>query len=147
MRWLFLLLLMLNGFYYVWHQQEAPLRAKEVLPLSLHRAEQQNIRLLTESGGGEALGGDGDGQSEETCLYLGGFMREREALVVAQRLTSLDVRSELQVASQSAGTGYWLKIEPASRRLVGESLLDGLVQDFPQLKNKIMLCSGIATSE
>ena len=145
MRWLFLLLLMLNGFYYVWHQQEAPLRAKEVLPLSLHRAEQQNIRLLTESGGGEALGGDG--QSEETCLYLGGFMREREALVVAQRLTSLDVRSELQVASQSAGTGYWLKIEPASRRLVGESLLDGLVQDFPQLKNKIMSCEGVATAD
>ncbi|KFE57391.1 hypothetical protein [Pseudomonas syringae] len=145
MRWLFLLLLMLNGFYYVWHQQEAPLRAKEVLPLSLHRAEQQNIRLLTESDGSEEQGRDA--RSEETCLYLGGFMREREALVVAQRLTSLDVHSELQTVSQPAGTGYWLKIEPASRRLVGESLVDSLVQDFPQLKNKIMLCSGIATSE
>lgn len=145
MRWLFLLLLMLNGFYYVWHQQEAPLRAKEVLPLSLHRAEQQNIRLLTESDGGEGRGRDV--RSKDTCLYLGGFMSEKDTLVVAQRLTSLDVHSELQAVSQPAGTGYWLRIEPASRRLVGESLLDGLVQDFPQLKNKIMLCSGIATSE
>jgi len=32
MRWLFLLLLVLNVFYYVWHQQEAPLRAKDVTP-------------------------------------------------------------------------------------------------------------------
>ena len=30
MRWLFLLLVVLNVFYYVWHQQEAPLRAKDV---------------------------------------------------------------------------------------------------------------------
>jgi hypothetical protein len=144
MRWLFLLLLMLNGFYYVWHQQEAPLRVKEVLPLSLHRAEQQNIRLLGESDGSE--GQVREVRPEEMCLYLGGFMREKDAQVVAQRLTSLDVRSELQV-SQAAGTAYWLRIEPASRRLVGEGLLEGLTQDFPQIKNKIMLCSGIATSE
>ena len=37
MRWLFLLLLVLNVFYYIWHQQEAPLRAKDVTPLSLYR--------------------------------------------------------------------------------------------------------------
>lgn len=49
MRWLFLLLLVLNAFYYVWHQQEAPLRAKDVTPLSLYRGPQQDIRLLSES--------------------------------------------------------------------------------------------------
>lgn len=49
MRWLFLLLLVLNAFYYVWHQQEAPLRAKDVTPLSLYRGSQQDIRLLSES--------------------------------------------------------------------------------------------------
>lgn len=47
MRWLFLLLLVLNAFYYVWHQQEAPLRAKDVTPLSLYRGPQQDIRLLS----------------------------------------------------------------------------------------------------
>ena len=49
MRWLFLLLLVLNVFYYVWHQQEAPLRAKDVTPLSLYRGSQQDIRLLSEA--------------------------------------------------------------------------------------------------
>lgn len=140
MRWLFLLLLMLNGLYYVWHQQEAPLRAKEVLPLSLHRAEQQNIQLLAES---DPRAGR---ESDDSCLFLGGFEREGEALAVAQRLTSLDVRSELHVVRQAGMSGYWLRIDPGSRRLVGESLVAALIQDFPELKNKIMLCSGIATS-
>ncbi len=140
MRWLLLLLLMLNGFYYVWHQQEAPLRAKEVLPLSLHKAEQQNIQLLTESDSAARRP-----EADEKCLYLGGFVQENDALVVAQRLTSLDIQSEIK-AVQQGGTAYWLKVEPASRRLVGENLVDSLVQDFPELKNKIMLCSGIATS-
>ena len=49
MRWLFLLLLVLNVFYYIWHQQEAPLRAKDVTPLSLYRGSQQDIRLLSEA--------------------------------------------------------------------------------------------------
>ena len=35
MRWLFLLLVVLNIFYFIWHQQEAPLKAKEVVSLSL----------------------------------------------------------------------------------------------------------------
>lgn len=49
MRWLFLLLLVLNVFYYVWHQQEAPLKVKEVAPLSLYKGNQQEIRLLRET--------------------------------------------------------------------------------------------------
>ena len=37
MRWFFLLLLVLNLFYYVWHQQQAPLRVKEVEPMALYQ--------------------------------------------------------------------------------------------------------------
>lgn len=145
MRWLLLLLLMLNGFYYVWHQQEAPLRAKEVLPLSLNRAEQQNIHLLSESG----IQGDqaSDRVGQDKCLYLGGFVRQDEARTVEQRLMSLDVQTQFQVQHLGGVNTYWIKIDPVSRRLVGESLLVGLVQDFPELKNKIMLCEGIATGE
>lgn len=145
MRWLFLLLLMLNGFYYVWHQQEAPLRAKEVLPLSLHRAEQQNIHLLSESGAsGEQAE---DREAQDKCLYLGGLTRPDEARTIEQRLVSLDVQARLQVLHANGIDTYWLKIDPASRRLVGEGLLKSLGQDFPDLKNKIMLCEGIATVE
>lgn len=52
MRWLFLLLVVLNIFYFVWLQQEAPLKAKEVLSLSLYKGSKQEIQLLSEAQGG-----------------------------------------------------------------------------------------------
>ncbi|GKQ45204.1 hypothetical protein PSTH1771_01790 [Pseudomonas syringae pv. theae] len=142
MRWLFLLLLMLNGFYYLWHQQEAPLRAKEVMPLSLHRAAQQDIRLLSES---DANRVSQDADTE--CLYLGGFSRREDARLVEQRLNSLDIQSQFRPLQSSGSTAYWLKIIPESRRLVEASVMTQLSQDFPQLKNQIMSCEGIATAD
>ncbi len=87
MRWLFLLLLVLNVFYYVWHQQEAPLRAKDVTPLSLYRGSQQDIRLLSETTGNAREGQGGVGKS------------------VCSLVVSLD-RSRLQRSSS-----VWLKWE------------------------------------
>ncbi|MBC3957373.1 MULTISPECIES: hypothetical protein [Pseudomonas] len=142
MRWLFLLLLMLNGFYYIWHQQEAPLRAKEVLPLSLNRAAQQDIHLLSESDPARVSRG-----ADASCLYLGGFSRQEDARAVEQRLNSLDIQSQFQALPSPATTAYWLKIAPESRRLVESGVMSQLTQDFPQLKNKIMSCEGIATVE
>ena len=49
MRWLFLLLVVLNIFYFIWHQQEAPLKAKEVVSLSLYKGNKQEIQLLSET--------------------------------------------------------------------------------------------------
>ncbi|MDU8431833.1 hypothetical protein RYA99_21745 [Pseudomonas syringae pv. actinidifoliorum] len=142
MRWLFLLLLMLNGFYYLWHQQEAPLRAKEVMPLSLHRATQQDIRLLSESDANRV-----SQDAETKCLYLGGFLRQEDARLVEQRLNSLDIQSQFRPLQSSGSTAYWLKIIPESRRLVEASVMTQLSQDFPQLKNQIMSCEGIATAD
>lgn len=145
MRWLFLLLLMLNGLYYVWHQQEAPLRAKEVLPLSLLRAEQRNIHLLSESQvttRQDTAGRD----SRDGCLYLGGFARADQARAVEQRLKSLDVQSDPELVEAAETSTYWIRISPESRRLVSDNLLKNLTEDFPELKNRIMSCAGIATS-
>lgn len=141
MRWLFLLLLMLNIFYFVWHQQEAPLRAKEVLPLSMARPAQQDIRLLSES---EMMAGR---EEKAECLYLGGFSRSEDAKAVEQRLNSLDIHSRFHARQSASGTLYWLGVTQESRRLVGEALLAQLAQDFPQLKNRIMSCEGVAGAE
>ncbi len=144
MRSLFLLLVMLNAFYYVWHQQEVPPRPKEVMPLSIYKGAQRNIQLVSESGSG--LSSDPSSRrASSQCLYLGGEIPQKDVRTVEQRLTSLDI--ENQVAKQSDGSAgvYWLKIAPESRRLVDEGLLGELRQDFPQLKSKIMSCEGIAT--
>lgn len=141
MRWLFLLLLMLNAFYYIWHQQEAPLRAKEVMPLAMQRSSGQNIRLLSETDSARE-----PQHAARECLYLGGFSTEEQARAVEQRLNSLDVASQFQLLPAEAAT-YWLKIMPASRRLVDDGMLNQLAHDFPQLKNKIMSCEGIASAD
>ena len=143
MPWTFLLLLMLNGLYFVWHQQDAPLRPKEVEPLLTHRTFGQDIRLLSEAG----LGGEsGRGPAEqEKCLYLGGTTKQAEAVLLEQRLVALDIDTRPGERLDQQGGLYWLKIAPASRRLVSEALIAELRRDFPMLKNQIMSCEGIAT--
>ena len=137
MRWVFLLLIMLNAFYYVWHQQEAPLRPKEVTPLSLNSGGKQPIQLLSESAAMQSGAG--------RCLFIGGGISQAEAEKIEQRLMSLDIQAQVAKRLDSYGPMYWVKIGNESRRLVDESLVGGLRQDFPQLKNKIMSCEGIAT--
>ncbi|MEA9977218.1 MULTISPECIES: hypothetical protein [unclassified Pseudomonas] len=137
MRWIFLLLLVLNSFYYLWHQQEAPLRAKEIIPFSLYKGSQQDIRLLSES--------DSTGKGDDKCLYLGGFTNQKDVLSVEQRLTSLDIQSQPVSLEGDFNATFWLKILPANRRLIDDSLIQELAQDFTQLKQKIMSCKGIAT--
>jgi hypothetical protein len=146
MRWVFLLLVMLNGLYYVWHQQEAPLRPKEVKPLSLYKGAQQDIRLLSESGVGASADGSASAPVSQ-CLYLGGDIAQGDAKTIEQRLTSLDIQTQFGKRLDESGAVFWLKIAPDSRRLVDDALLGKLKQDFAQLKSKIMSCEGIATTD
>lgn len=141
MRWLFLLLLILNGVYYVWNQQEAPLKVKDVTPLSLYKGSQQDIRLLREAGVGAPE------RRREECLIVGGAMTPDTLESLRQRLTSLDIATA-QVRGQVAGAqGRWLKVEPASERLLDPATLDALSNDFKDLKHQIIFCQGIATGE
>ena len=148
MRWLFLLLLVLNAFYYVWHQQEAPLRAKDVTPLSLYRGAQQDIRLLSESADTVARRDRAKvPDMQNTCLYIGGFSDQRQALSVEQRLTSLDIKVKVQLLSATEATGYWLRVAPESRRLAEDLPFENLAKEFNELKHKIMPCEGVAPAE
>ena len=148
MRWLFLLLLVLNAFYYVWHQQEAPLRAKDVTPLSLYRGPQQDIRLLSESSDSVSRRDRAKApEAQNTCLYIGGFTDQRKAQSVEQRLTSLDIKVKIQLLNMPEASGYWLRVAPESRRLAEDLPFENLAKEFNELKHKIMLCEGIATLE
>ena len=143
MRWMFLLLVVLNVFYYVWHQQEAPLRAKDVTPLSLYRGSQQDIRLLSESNGNVGVGQEGRRQD---CLFLGGFAQQESIARLQQRLAGMgvEVRSS---AKDVLGEGYWLSVAPQSQRLLGDVQLQNLSNEFNELKHKIMLCEGVAPAQ
>ncbi|HEK1693570.1 hypothetical protein PpSQ1_21905 [Pseudomonas putida] len=141
MRWLFLLLLVLNVFYYVWHQQEAPLKAKDVAPLSLYKGNQQEIRLLREAGVSTPA------RRRDECLVVGGLGGRDQIDALRQRLLSLDINA-LPVSGQLPGAdGLWLKISPESERLLDQAVLATLSSDFKDLKHKIIFCQGIATGE
>ncbi|AYC31366.1 SPOR domain-containing protein [Pseudomonas cavernae] len=120
MRWLFLLLLVLNLFYYVWHQQQAPLRVKEVAPLSLYQGGKQDIRLLSEAGADkvrrvqESEGG-AVGESA-VCLFLGGFEQEEMVRGIEQRLIALDIQSGVRAVDVPAGVDYWVYLPPLASR-------------------------------
>lgn len=117
MRWLFLLLVVLNLFYYVWHQQQAPLRAKEVAPLSLYRSAQQDIKLLSETSGAARRELSAPGRESGTaCLFLGSFEREDAARQVEQRLISLDIQVRVQPLDTAAGVDYWVYLPPLASR-------------------------------
>lgn len=146
MRWLFLLLLVLNVFYYIWHQQEAPLRAKDVTPLSLYRGSQQDIRLLSEST--EAAGDKaGVGQFDNNCLYLGGIARQEVSQALERRLNGMEIRFQPLSKGLSDAPGYWLRVEPESRRWLDGVQLQNLSREFNELKHKIMPCEGVAPVE
>ncbi|MFJ7286655.1 hypothetical protein [Pseudomonas sp. NPDC099000] len=146
MRWLFLLLLVLNVFYYIWHQQEAPLRAKDVTPLSLYRGSQQDIRLLSEAADTAREKGK-PASTDSGCLYLGGFTRQETALAAERRLGGMDIKFQSLPRDSSGSAGYWVRIAPESRRSVDDLQLLNLSKEFNELKHKIMPCEGVAPAE
>ncbi|MCW2269406.1 MULTISPECIES: hypothetical protein [Pseudomonas] len=142
MRWLFLLLVVLNGVYYVWNQQEAPLKAKEVAPLSLYKGNQQGIRLLSES-----VQDNRPSERGQECYYVGGLAGKEQLNALRQRLVALDIAAVPVMGRLGGESGVWLQIAPQSQRLLDQALLGALSRDFKDLKHKIMLCEGIATGE
>ncbi|WP_307943084.1 hypothetical protein [Pseudomonas mosselii] len=141
MRWLFLLLVVLNVVYYVWHQQEAPLKVKEVAPLSLYKGSQQEIHLLRETGAAAPA------RRRDECLVVGGLAVREQLDALRQRLVSLDIVALPVVGQLPGAEGFWLKIAPESERLLDPAVLSTLSKDFKDLKHKIILCEGIATAE
>lgn len=142
MRWLFLLLLVLNGFYYIWSQQDAPLRPKEVAALSAYKNGKQDIKLLSESKGGAGAGG-----AKAQCLYVGGFDGGDQLAGVQRRLSALGAQGVIVMLQPRDGGGAWVRLAPQTQGLLSESVLQGLSNEFNGLKHKIMQCEGIATGE
>ena len=121
MRWILLLLLLLNAFYYVWHQQQGPLRAKEVAPAGAYQSARKDIRLLSEADvprvrAESSAPADAVAPEAAVCLYLGSFEEESRARVVEQRLLSLDIQAEVRSVDAAAGVEYWVYLPPLASR-------------------------------
>ena len=116
MRWMFLWLVVLNLFYYVWHQQQAPLRVTEIAPLNMAQESKRDIRLLSESSTPSRREVVVAPAPEAICLFLGSFEVAAEAASVEQRLLSLDIQSRVQSMDAAAGVDYWVYLPPLASR-------------------------------
>ena len=119
MRWLFLLLMVLNIFYFIWHHQAAPLRIKEVASLSAYKGSKQGIQLINEVDAAK-LSVDGE------CLYL----RGSEAGAVDKETLLKLMEKELQV--EQVGGGFKIMGAPAAMK--GEQKLLNLMNEFKHLR-------------
>lgn len=144
MRWLFLLLVVLNVFYYVWHQQEAPVRVKEVVSLSLYKGSQQDIRLLSEA---RPLTPAGvvpvDHLEGVECTYLGNISSEDQLRRIQRRLADMDIQAQRAYVNTGDLVGYAIQIDPESSSRINEMLLQDLANEFNELKHKKMQCEGL----
>lgn len=143
MRWLFLLLVVLNVFYAGWYQQEAPRRPVDIQALSLSRNTQQDLQLVSEAKPGARTS---SGLARD-CLYVGGYAQKDLLVSLEQRLAQRGVKLQTVVINGDQGAVHWLRIDPASQRLLDESALSSLSGDFNGLKHQIMPCEGIATAQ
>ena len=116
MRWMFLWLVVLNLFYYVWHQQQAPLRVTEIAPLNMAQDSKRDIRLLSESSAPPRRDVAVAQPAEAVCLCLGSFEVMADASAGEQRLLSLDIQSRVQSMDAAAGVDYWVYLPPLASR-------------------------------
>lgn len=138
MRWLFLLLLVLNGFYLVWNLQDAPVRAKDLGSISGGRSGDSGIKLLSEtkqSGGGQAM-----------CLFVGAFAEGKPAEALAQRLREAGLDSQRYTTTAAAGVEHWLRL-PVPEQGADDTKAVQVGRIISGLRQQIIPCEGIATPE
>ena len=148
MRWLFLLLVVLNIFYYVWHQQEAPPRAKEVISLSLYKGNKQDIRLLSEARPKVVSGSvSGDRVESLECFYISGLSSEEQLRSFQSKLSDVGVQSLPSTVVRDDSGGYVLKLSPQSGAVATEMALTNLANEFNGLNYKKMRGEGLQPSD
>lgn len=115
MRWLFLLLLVLNAFYYVWGHQRMPVQSAEIPVLSRYSEGQKEIQLVSDTSAQqrEILAAT---SRRVACFYLGGFEHEEVVRQLEQRLLSLDIHSWIEAVDSTVATDYWLYLPPLASR-------------------------------
>lgn len=152
MRWLFLLLLILNITQFVWYNRPLPGASTELRlgAAQVTAAPQKELKLLAEAEApAKALaeGGLAAPKTAPSCLLLGGFESVERARLLEQRLLSLDIAARVVSTDASLGSDHWVYIPPlasqqASLRQLRElqaRKIDGYLITEGELANGILL--------
>ncbi|MCQ4281462.1 SPOR domain-containing protein [Pseudomonas stutzeri] len=109
MRWLLMLLVVLNLLFYLYNlNQRSPLVEEEVK--TARASSGADLKLLSET---KSLAPRVSSNDEDAgCLFLGGFDQESMALAIEQRLLSRDIDSRVKSVDEAAGIDYWVYLPP-----------------------------------
>lgn len=113
MRWLLILLVILNLLFYLYHLNKASPVDGEVAELRAP-SQEGDIKLLSEAK--PLVRREPLQDAVNACLFLGGFDEESVALAVEQRLLSLDINSRVEPVDEAAGVDYWVYLPPLVSR-------------------------------
>lgn len=113
MRWLFLLLIVLNILLGLYHLNKSPVAAGSSAVVS-NASDETGIKLLSEAKKIEPK--QPVQPSDSACLSIGGFDEETVALEVRQRLLSVDLNSRVESVDEAAGVDYWVYLAPLVSR-------------------------------
>lgn len=114
MRWLLMLLVVLNLSFYLYQLNHQSLPIKQEAKVSGGSSLDSSIQLLSET---TRLAPRAPvAEAERSCLFLGGFDEESVALAIEQRLLSLDIDSQVKNVDEAAGVDYWVYLPPLVSR-------------------------------
>lgn len=113
MRWLLLLLVLLNLLLYLYQFNNAVPIGSDAASLDVHGKE-GGIELLSEA---KPLAPRSKAEAaDKGCFFLGGFDEASVAQALEQRLLSLDIDSHVEPADEAAGIDYWVYLPPLVSR-------------------------------
>lgn len=121
MRWLFLLLLLVNVGMFAWQHRLVPRTGGElslIVP-SVVATAPQGLRLLSEVESPVAAHGSGYTNTElakPRCMVLGGFEGITRARQLEQRLLSLGIGAKVVAIEATLGADHWVYIPPLASR-------------------------------
>lgn len=139
LRWLFIILLLLNGIYYVWanHLAPAPVvdEGQYILPASARtlvlvgESSQAELDQSISSGAPSAslldAGAAGVGRGDE-CWMVGPIVEDVTARQLMAKMKGEGVVGYLKSRSSVVNTDYWVLIPPAATYELAMELLRGL---------------------
>ncbi|MCP9340839.1 SPOR domain-containing protein [Stutzerimonas xanthomarina] len=114
MRWLLILLVVLNLLFYLYNVNQRPFSVENEVAVPHAPSLESDIQLLSET---KPLALRNPSNDEGSgCLFLGGFDQESIVLAIEQRLLSLDIDSSVKSMDEAAGIDYWVYLPPLVSR-------------------------------
>lgn len=121
MRWIFLLLVLVNVGMFAWQHRLVPKNGGELslIAVPLIDAPPEKLRLLSEIEKPLAAPARGDTSAVlavPRCMVLGGFESIARARQLEQRLLSLDIAAKVVAIEATLGADHWVYIPPLASR-------------------------------